>query len=63
MFLSTDSHVDLPKRQIDEGLARGTLIHCGFDNDNNAGVILLGFRISDTLAEASRTAGTAIGSG
>ncbi len=33
VFLSNDGHGDLPKRQIDEGLARGALVHCGFDND------------------------------
>jgi len=33
VFLSNDGHGDLPKRQIEEGLARGALVHCGFDND------------------------------
>nr|MDQ2827867.1 toprim domain-containing protein [Chloroflexota bacterium] len=33
VFLSNDGHGELPKRQIDEGLARGALVHCGFDND------------------------------
>ncbi len=33
VFLSTDGHGELPKRQIEEGLARGALVHCGFDND------------------------------
>jgi len=32
-FVSTDGHGSLPRRQIDEGLARGALVHCGFDND------------------------------
>ncbi len=33
VFLSNDGHGELPRRQIDEGLARGALVHCGFDND------------------------------
>ena len=33
VFLSNDGHGDLPKRQIEEGLDRGALVHCGFDND------------------------------
>jgi len=33
VFLSTDGHGELPKRQIEEGLARQALVHCGFDND------------------------------
>ncbi len=33
MFLSNDGHGDLPRRQIDAGLTRGALVHCGFDND------------------------------
>ncbi len=31
--MSNDGHGELPKRQIAEGLARGALVHCGFDND------------------------------
>jgi len=33
VFLSNDGHGELPKQQIEEGLARGALVHCGFDND------------------------------
>ncbi len=33
VFLSNDGHGELPKRQIEEGLSRGALVHCGFDND------------------------------
>jgi len=33
VFLSNDGHGELPRRQIEEGLARGALVHCGFDND------------------------------
>jgi len=33
VFLSNDGHGELPKRQIEEGLTRGALVHCGFDND------------------------------
>ncbi len=32
-FASTDGHGELPRRQIDEGLARHALVHCSFDND------------------------------
>jgi len=34
-FVSTDGHGDLPRRQIDEGLARHALVHCGFDSDKD----------------------------
>jgi hypothetical protein len=33
VFLSNDGHGDLPRRQIEEGLARQGLVYCGFDND------------------------------
>jgi len=33
MVLSNDGHGERPRWQIDEGLARGALVHCGFDND------------------------------
>ncbi len=33
MFLSNGGHGELPRRQIEEGLDRGALVHCGFDND------------------------------
>ncbi len=33
VFLSNDGHGELPKRQIEEGLAKGALVHYGFDND------------------------------
>jgi len=39
VFLSNDGHGDLPRRQIDEGLARGALVHCGFDNDKGGGAL------------------------
>ncbi len=32
-FVSNDGHGELPRRQIEEGLASGALVHCGFDND------------------------------
>jgi hypothetical protein len=31
--VSNDGHGELPRRQIEEGLAGGALVHCGFDND------------------------------
>jgi len=31
--LSNDGYGELPRRQIEEGLDRGALVHCGFDND------------------------------
>jgi len=34
VFASTDGHGDLPTRQVDDGLARHALIHCGFDRDS-----------------------------
>ncbi len=33
VVLSTNGHGELSRRQIEEGLARGALVHCGFDND------------------------------
>ena len=33
IVVSNDGHGELPRRQIDEGLTRGALVHCGFDND------------------------------
>jgi len=33
MVLSNHDHGKLSRRQIDEGLDRGALVHCGFDND------------------------------
>jgi len=33
MVLSNDGHGEVPRRQIEEGLARGALVHYGFDND------------------------------
>jgi len=32
-FLSTDGAGAVPRRQIDEALSRGALVHCAFDND------------------------------
>ncbi len=50
MFLSTDGHGELPKRQIEEGLARGALVHCGFDND--AGGITLWAQVKEAYPRA-----------
>jgi len=33
IFISTDGHGILPTRQIDEGLERRAVVHCGFDRD------------------------------
>ncbi len=33
MFLSNNGHSELPHRRIEEGLSRGALVYCGFDND------------------------------
>jgi len=38
-IVSNDGHGDLPRRQIDEGLARGALVHCGFDNDKGGAAL------------------------
>jgi len=35
IFISTDGHGSLPARQIDEGLERRAVIHCGFDRDRS----------------------------
>jgi len=50
VFLSNDGHGDLPKRQIEEGLARGALVHCGFDND--AGGNLLWEQVKEAYPRA-----------
>jgi len=33
MVLSNHDHGKLSRQRIDDGLARGALVHCGFDND------------------------------
>jgi len=35
IFISTDGHGSLPARQIDEGLERRAVVHCGFDRDRS----------------------------
>jgi len=35
LFISTDGHGSLPARQIDEGLDRRAVVHCGFDRDRS----------------------------
>ena len=35
IFISTDGHGSLPTRQIDEGLERRAVVHCGFDRDRS----------------------------
>ncbi len=49
-FVSNDGHGELPWRQIDEGLARGALVHCGFDND--AGGDLLWAQVQEAYPRA-----------
>jgi len=53
MVLSNDGHGDLPKRQIDEGLARGALVHCGFDNDAGGNKLWVQVKEAYPRAEAS----------
>jgi len=33
IFISTDGHGEIPRRQIDEGLERRAVVHCAFDCD------------------------------
>jgi len=33
IFISTDGHGEIPRRQIDEGLERRAVVHCAFDRD------------------------------
>jgi len=35
IFISTDGHGSLPTRQIDAGLDRRAVVHCGFDRDRS----------------------------
>jgi len=49
-FASTDGHGELPRRQIDEGLARHALVHCSFDND--AGGTTLWKRVQEAYPRA-----------
>jgi len=49
-FVSNDGHGELPRRQIEEGLARGALVHCGFDND--AGGDLLWAQVKEAYPRA-----------
>jgi hypothetical protein len=35
IFISTDGHGSLPARQIDAGLERRAVVHCGFDRDRS----------------------------
>jgi len=50
IFVSNDGHGELPRRQIEEGLARGALVHCGFDND--AGGDLLWAQVQEAYPRA-----------
>jgi len=49
-FVSNDGHGDLPRRQIDAGLAHHALVHCGFDND--AGGATLWERVKEAYPRA-----------
>nr|MDQ2829608.1 DUF3991 and toprim domain-containing protein [Chloroflexota bacterium] len=49
-FVSNDGHGDLPRRQIDAGLAHRALVHCGFDND--AGGATLWERVKEAYPRA-----------
>jgi len=50
IVVSNDGHGELPRRQIEEGLARGALVHCGFDND--AGGDLLWAQVQEAYPRA-----------
>jgi len=51
-FVSNDGHGELPRRQIEEGLARGALVHCGFDNDGGGDKLWAQVREAYPRAEA-----------
>jgi len=51
-FVSTDGHGDLPRRQIDEGVARRALVHCGFDNDKGGATLWAQVKEAYPRAEA-----------
>ncbi len=51
-FVSNDGHGELPRRQIEEGLARGALVHCGFDNDAGGDLLWAQVREAYPRAEA-----------
>jgi len=50
VFASTDGHGELPTRQVDDGLTRHALIHCGFDRD--AGGDTLWARVRERYPDA-----------
>ncbi len=50
MVLSTDGYGEMSRSQIDEGLTRGALVHCGFDND--AGGDLLWQQVTEAYPRA-----------
>jgi len=52
VFLSNDGHGELPKRQIEEGLARQALVHCGFDNDGGGNKLWAAVKEAYPHAEA-----------
>jgi len=52
VFLSNDGHGELPRRQIEEGLARGALVHCGFDNDAGGDILWAQVKEAYPRAEA-----------
>ncbi len=39
IFISTDGHGSLPTRQIDAGLERRAVVHCGFDRDRSGEIM------------------------
>jgi len=49
-FISTDGHGEIPRRQIDAGLAARGLVHCDFDND--AGGATLWKRVQEAYPRA-----------
>jgi len=51
-FVSTDGHGDLPRRQIDAGLAARGLVHCDFDNDKGGATLWEHVKAAYPRAEA-----------
>jgi len=52
MVLSTDGHGELSRWRIEEGLVRGTLVHCGFDNDAGGNTLWQQMKEAYSRAEA-----------
>ena len=52
VFISTDGQGELPRRQIDEALAKRGLVRCGFDNDQGGAALWAQVKEAYPRAEA-----------